>query len=534
MLENIIKTFTSTFTSGFSSYIADYFNNRMLEYQTELFNRCTYVKTYIFSTKPVKLDDIYVEVNLVPLALFRSDRRKKISISFDKLIVNDCRVLVVGGAGAGKTILFKKICSHVVNEKRYLPILINLRNLNQYPGNFRDYINNEIFDYFRLGEVRDKIDSVIGSGSFLFCLDGVDEITYERRDDILSQINEFILKYSRNGYLISSRFPKLIESLPQFHNYEIEEFDNQKILEFINKQFQVSKESSDKYKDKLIKYLEKDDIFYDNVLKNPLLLSMFVVTHESVLKSRNKINRFFANIIETITIKHDQYDKLGFEREYRTGLDRSVLIRFIEFISFLSLIKERYAFDVGQIEKYFSKSKEILNISFDNSDMIEDLCSSLSLFIYDGYNLEFNHKVFQQYFASTYTAKLKNNIPVYGFLFNIYQEKDIKPFIIYILALRENDEARCIEHLYIPIIDDLIRYKEESRLSDFRAKMNYLLDIGFFDEDDKILLTYDGVSIDQRFLRSLKIKYKKSVKNIRFEMDFLNNILNNKKEEDEI
>src|SRR5690606_31596370 len=78
-----------------------------------------------------------------------------------------------------------------------------------------------------------EIKNIFKEGNFLFLFDGYDEINFVEGENMISQIESFITKNFKNNFIISSRPGTNIESLSQFHVYEIAPLNENDIAIYI-------------------------------------------------------------------------------------------------------------------------------------------------------------------------------------------------------------------------------------------------------------------------------------------------------------
>jgi HEAT repeat protein len=131
------------------------------------------------------------------------------------------RVLVLGEFHAGKTRLLQHLCQTVLRQRESepvqrdltipIPIFLPLCNYHNPDETFSAYIQRslgEIYGPASDGSVPLRAmltDDVLRVGRYLFLLDGLDELSGPKRQELLRQIRDFVSQYPHHLYVVSSR-----------------------------------------------------------------------------------------------------------------------------------------------------------------------------------------------------------------------------------------------------------------------------------------------------------------------------------------
>jgi predicted NACHT family NTPase len=180
--------------------------------------------------RPVGLDDLYVEVNI--LEEITSQRWLEISDlqgfkpeEFDRLGLGKVRqeqvpglkaveryakLMVLGKPGAGKTTFLQYLaiqCNQGHFQSGSVPIFIRLKNFAEDAldeGNFSllNYINQE---FSRSGVSEQDVETLLNHGKTLILLDGLDEVPEAASDEVIKQIRKIAEKYYKNQLIITCR-----------------------------------------------------------------------------------------------------------------------------------------------------------------------------------------------------------------------------------------------------------------------------------------------------------------------------------------
>lgn len=354
-----------------------------------------YVNTFLHRAEKVKFRDIYYPI---------TTQYKKLETRFDNvadIFENYKRIVIVGSAGCGKSTLIKHIFLNSLSTSFKIPILIELRSLNDYKGDFESLLTQKVLKT-QLKPSENIFRRALKDGRFLFLLDGYDEIFSERKQEINRQIELFIDSYPENAFLITTRPGGGIEAFPRFHNFVVKDLNLKEVKNFITKMV-----DNDERKNRIFNVIDDaSNSSYLEYLKNPLLLSMFILAFESHPEIPSKKSAFYRNVFDTLYSKHDGITKNSFPREKLTQLKREEFEEFLCIFSFISLSEGIYAFTQEYLQDTFKKVKKHLHLDVDSEHLIYDLRTAISVLLLDGFEYRFPHRSMQEYFAAHFINSL--------------------------------------------------------------------------------------------------------------------------------
>ena len=399
VIQRLLKPLTDELLKAYDENIVFAIRNNLIEYEVEEYNRNLYIKTLLHRTTPKRLLDIYQ-----PLSVVKSFRSSRLISGIDDLFEKQF-VTLVGGAGSGKSTLVKFLVLQCLDNSNALPLKVELRYLNDYEGNLEDYFKEHIFKSQGITDSDVIVNQILSSGKCVVFLDGYDELDSNNIQSRTKEIDQFVKRYNKNRYALTTRPFTSVELLPLFHNYTVADLSDEDIASFIKRQFEKSEEE---LASKIVEAIElKANSNYKSFVRNPLLLSMFILTFRSYADIPEKRSVFYKQVYDTLFSVHDSMSKLAFIREKRTGFSKERFEEFLSIFSFLSYFEEKFVFSKEYIENKFDliKSKRG-KFESDNEDILYDLTVSISIMSVEGTHFTFPHRSLQEYFAVNYLLEL--------------------------------------------------------------------------------------------------------------------------------
>ncbi|CAM3762163.1 NACHT domain-containing protein [Sphingobacterium prati] len=447
------KTFLSDSADTAYDEIKQYIGKDLKNYLNKHKDKYSHVKTLLRGNTPVYLYDIYFPSKLL-------DNKKVISTEsgVDFFGKYNCAT-IIGDAGSGKSTLVKHLFLNSIYERKYIPILIELRYLNEDATSLEDYIKftcnlNKV-------NVNDNIlERLLEKGKFVFFFDGFDELEEKIKQKIIKEINNFVNKYISNKFLITTRPYSNIENLPLFSNLRMKDLtiNDGEIKGFVFKQLSQEVELAEK----AYKSISQGDTHHiESFLKNPLLLSLYLLTFQSHASIPDKKYIFYRRVINALFSEHDSKTKLGFIREKQCGLDQEGFEEILKSFSFLSYFGDHFVFDSDYTTKQIGLIKRKKEIKFDTSLFLKDLKLAISLWVDDDGQLSFSHRSLQEYFCALFISELKDeeNKRVYDKILKIFETRGrvgaSKEIDNLLDLLREMDEYNFHKNFYLPMLNEL-------------------------------------------------------------------------------
>lgn len=363
------------------------------------------------------------------------------------------KIIVTGTGGIGKSVMMKHFFLNILQNTHYVPVLIELRGLNEFDGknvSLVDYIYN-VMETLKFKLERKYFDYSLETGCYIILLDGFDEVKNEISKQITSQIFALSEKYPDNHYILSSRPLEEFMGWNQFEELHSMPLAKNQALSLINKI-----EYDQKIKEKFYKELE--EYLYDKYktfASNPLLLTIMLLTFENRASIPDKLNDFFEQAFTTLFHTHDA-TKGGYKRDIQSKLGYEDFKAVFSYFCFKSFFNSDYKFSENKVLEYIglARRKEIIETSFNSMDFLKDLTNSVCMLIHEGLEYRFSHRSFQEYFAALYTIQLDDSQQK-RFLKLWLQDNSYRTTSNYLDMLYELQPTRFIKNIISPALREL-------------------------------------------------------------------------------
>ena len=211
--------------------------------------------------KPVSLDSVYTAVKLLnpeelrtfeSVEALESEFRKSSERGFRSrecskqsgiTVANQEQYLMVlGSPGMGKTTFLRKVGLEALKRNKgdythnCIPVLLELKTFRTGEIDFENAIATE-FQNCGLPEYQQLTNKFLEQGKLLILLDGLDEVPTERIGEIVTKIQDFVDRRSKNRFITSCRIAAYRNNFRRFTDVAIADFDDGQIENFITNWF---------------------------------------------------------------------------------------------------------------------------------------------------------------------------------------------------------------------------------------------------------------------------------------------------------
>lgn len=398
LVENVVTPKLNDFKERFNLDKNKYYiptEEHFQEYLHRTYKKVSVINTLVFNNSQRLIQDIYL-----PLTVYDPDNKSK-SVKIDgfpRTISDEYgNILITDTAGMGKSTLMKRIFIDIVEKNTAIPIFIELRRLSK-----EKTLISEIHD--QLNSLTKEFDStlmleLLSEGGFIIILDGYDEISFNEREPVTQDIQDFIVKASNNRFFITSRPEKALSSFGSFKEYRISNLKKKEAFELLRKYDHQGVVSS-----LLIKKLEEQELKnIEEFLINPLLVSLLFTAFEHKQVIPFKKHLFYRQVYDANFESHDLTKGESYSHEKYSKLEIDDFHRVLRHIGFNCFKNQKIEFNKDELLKLISESKSFCaGLEFNVSDFLEDLISTVPLFTKDGNYIRWAHKSLQEYFSAQF------------------------------------------------------------------------------------------------------------------------------------
>lgn len=355
------------------------------------------------------------------------------------------KIILTGTGGSGKSVLLKHLFLDCISSKQFVPVLIELRDLNASELSLDEKVADTL-DTYGFEASTEYVNKAKAAGHFCFFLDGYDEVNHSLRKKLIQQINKISNKYSDCPIFISSRPDEVFNGIDDFSIFRMLPLDID-LASCLVKKLPFDEEIKSKFSEAL-----RDGLFekHESFLSNPLLLSIMLLTYGQNAEIPTKLSIFYNQAYEALFQRHDA-QKGGYSRERRTNLDIQDFSRVFSLFSLQTYEKRAFKMSRTDCLGYIEKSRTNLNKNFQPEDYLSDLLSAACLLLEDGLEISYSHRSFQEYFVAlqiaTSAPDLQEN------LINRYWKNMTSDNVIYLIAEINPDLVERV--LVIPKLTEL-------------------------------------------------------------------------------
>lgn len=349
-------------------------------------------KSFFIRNEPTNLYSYYVPVGI------SCNQNSIADPNITKCTLKSKRIIISGSGGSGKSVLLKHLFLDCIASGAYVPIMVELRDLNGSDSTLDNFIT-ELLSDFGFQVTGNYIEKAKKAGHFCFFLDGYDEITHTHRKKLLKEIKSLSKKYPDCPVVLSSRPDEAFNGLEEYSNYRVRPLTLKTASELVEK-LPFDLEIKEKFQKELhAKLFESHTSF----LSNPLLLSIMLLTYGENSEIPSKLSIFYNQAFEALFLRHDAY-KGGFNRTRLTNLDIQDFSRVFSVFSLQTYDRREFKMPRTACLNYIEKSKKVIGLEFSSEHYLDDLLSAACLLTEEGLEIAFSHRSFQEYFVALHIA----------------------------------------------------------------------------------------------------------------------------------
>lgn len=386
----------------------DKFEKKTKDYLAKLVGKCSTLSTIAFSNVPKRIEDLYI-----PLTLNCGGEDSHFKVDEKTNVFHESNhVLVTDAAGMGKSTLSKRVILNVVAQGEYVPVFLELRELDDRP------IYVQIVE--RFGIKSDFPKEFLKKIPLLYVFDGLDEVSADIQKKVVRSLNEFSNYFDDSKILITSRRENYLSQFVDFKRYSIRPLNKEEAYLLIRKY-----DPSGDFSEKLVDGIENsNDGGLKEFLSTPLYVSLLYCSYRYKTVVPQKKHLFYSQVYDALFESHDLSKDVGYVRPKHSKLDSAEFHRVLRRLGFWCLRNNgKIEFQKDEFEILLGNIIEkISGVDVSASSYSRDLVSTVPLFVKEGATVRWSHKSLMEYFASMFIcndAKIKQN----DILLHLYNDR---------------------------------------------------------------------------------------------------------------
>lgn len=367
-------------------------------------NHCETLYTFNLLYTPMcgNLSRIYVQSKLNQFQHFGSVEFSQAQQLWDKVVLKNPMLMVLGKPGAGKTTLLQYIavhCDEVEFQPKQVPVFVSLKNLAETARRADElsllgYIQKK---YCRSDVSEQELETLLSHGRLLFLLDGLDEVPHEKIRAVSKEIYTLVDEYGDNRFIVSCRKEFQAYKSKQFGSFlfcKVADFESQQIENFINNWFDevtvnTQKEQSIKATQLIEKLRLPENQRIRELSNTPLLLHLICLIFQNRGDFPSKRVDLYKEGIDLLLTRWNQFNERT--QTNTSDIDLVELRTALRQIAAITLEQGKSSFEEGEISLFLESCPRTL------SD-IEVLSGLLVKKKWQTY--AFSHQTFQEYLTA--------------------------------------------------------------------------------------------------------------------------------------
>ncbi len=344
------------------------------------------------------LSSMYVQTEVNESQDYDSSGFSQERESWEKVVLRNPQLIMLGKPGAGKTTLLQYIalhCDEIEFKPKLVPVFISLKTLVENVKHTEgiDILGYIYKKYCRSNVSKQELESLLSHGRMLFLLDGLDEVLEEKISCVNSQINNLIDDpYTRNRFIVSCRKEFQAYQSKKYARFifvKIADFDRTQRDDFIKKWFDEvavipQQKRSVKANDLIKKLDQPENKRIQELTDTPLLLHLICLIFQARGDLPSKRVDLYREAIDLLLEKWNQFN----ERLH------------IDVVEFKKVLR-RIAATTFETGKSYFEEVEISPLIGDYPQILHTTEVLSGLIIKNGWRqYAFSHQTFQEYLTA--------------------------------------------------------------------------------------------------------------------------------------
>ena len=353
-------------------------------------------------------------------------------IHFQHIFDRKYNYVILGNPGSGKSLLIKSIILYISNKSKqfnneeilsYIPFRIELKNYLTFKktrgGNLLKYLTNVLEEEYSVPSVlEDNLSDVLSNEKSILFFDGLDEIfNVTDKISIKNDIENFHNLFPKIKSITTSRYigyneAKLDEE--KFCELNILSFNEDQIKEYVSRWYSLEEENTEIRNSEISDFISKMNNVDNELLSNPLLLSLIVILYRNNLKIPDSKLEIYQSCTNTLVDKWDASKNLDIQIDEKILQKKEPIFSDLAFWQYETLSSPNTEVTYHKAKKVVSQSLVKKKVADeDNSSQLAEIFLNYAQKRSIYFDNNFTHKTFLEYYTAFWiysNIELKHNI----------------------------------------------------------------------------------------------------------------------------
>ena len=342
-------------------------------------------------------------------------------VSFNKLFDRDYNYVILGNAGSGKSLLIKAIMFYISKNSQgifkkediltYIPFNIELKKYIAFKKQgdkgccILKYLLHSLDNDYSSSIVEDNLIDILKKEKVILFFDGLDEIFNENdKISVKNDIENFHNDFKNIKSITTSRFSgyndvKFDEE--KFCEMSVLPFKDTQIREYVQKWYELEEEDEDLRDTEIKGFISKMDNIDNELISNPLLLSLIVILYRNNLKLPESKLEIYQSCTNLLVDKWDKHREIKIDVENVILEKKESILSDLAFWQYETLSSSNPTITYSKAKNTIADSlikKKLADDDNKNSKAESFLEYAQKRSIY--FDNNFTHKTFLEYYAA--------------------------------------------------------------------------------------------------------------------------------------